>query len=208
MSPDGTHVPASRSSASLPPDARPRLLVANDRRPTDSHVGEDIEVVGAHCRELRDDGAVVSRLEPVEHVGRDRVLFARAKLDLVPDGERVFAGTRRSTRGVRSRRPLDIEIDDTAAASKGLFLARKPVVRRMPVLRARLTRKEHELLGTHPLRVHVHHELEADHVELRETEVGDLDVVALDRSQDDSGIRQNRGRTFPRRTQLRSRQHG
>ena len=100
-----------------------RLLLANHRRTSDPRVGEHVQLVGAHGRELRDDGSLVSRLEPVERVRQDRVLLARAKLDLVPDGERATAGRGRSTRGARRGRALDVEVDDAATAAKGLFLA-------------------------------------------------------------------------------------
>ncbi len=78
----------------------------------------------------------------------------------------------------------------------------------MPVLGAGLAREEDELLRTDALRVHVHDELEADLVELRETEVGDLDIGSFVRSQDDSGFDKNRRSTVPRCTQLLPRKHG
>ena len=71
------------------------------------------------------------------------------------------------------------------------------------MLRARLAREEHELLGADALRVHVHDDLEADLVEPRETEVGHLDARALRRGQDDSGLGENRSRTVPRCRRLR-----
>ena len=61
----------------------------------DPRIGEDVELVTALGRELRDDRALVAGLEPVQRVGRDRVLLAGLEHDLVPDGEDAVGGDAR-----------------------------------------------------------------------------------------------------------------
>src|SRR3712207_3964102 len=54
------------------------LLIVHDLWDAlDAWVGEDIELVAAGAGELRDDRALVARLEPVQRVRRDSVLLAR-----------------------------------------------------------------------------------------------------------------------------------
>ena len=79
-------------------------------------------------------------LEPVQRVGRDRELLARASTIRSPS-------TQSST---------------AAAAAEGLLLARRAVERRMAVLRAQLPRREHELLRAVAVGVHVDEQLQAD----------------------------------------------
>src|SRR6266480_4941657 len=74
-----------------------------------------------------------------------------------------------------------------AADSERLLLARLVRERRMPVLRTALVREQHELLRADAIRVHVDDDLQADLAETAQTEVSDLDLLALTRRQHDAG---------------------
>ena len=69
------------------------------------------------------------------------------------------------------------------AAAERLLLSGRAVERRVAVLGAGLPREEHELLRAVAVGVHVDDDLEPELVEPGEPEVGDLDSVALLRSQ-------------------------
>ncbi len=68
-----------------------------------------------------------------------------------------------------------------------LLLARRPGERRMAMLRAHLTRKEHELLGAVTVGIDVHQDLKADLSEAAEAEVGNLDLPSFVIADDDAG---------------------
>jgi hypothetical protein len=57
-------------------------------------------------------------------------------------------------------------------------------------------REEHELLRADPLRVDVDDDLQADLVEAAETEVRNLDPLALGRREHDAGVGEYRGRAL------------
>ena len=58
----------------------------------------------------------------------------------------------------------------------------------MPVLGATLVREQHELFRAHAIGVHVDDDLQSDFVDPTETEVRDLDFLALMRRQHDAGL--------------------
>ena len=185
-----------------------RLAVADHGRAPDARVGEHVALVDARGRELGDDRSFVARLEPVQHVRRDRVLLARSKLDLVPHGERVASRQRRLACRTRRRLTFDVEVDDPGAAPERLLLAGRALEGWMPVLGAGLAREEHELLRADALRVDVDDDLETDLVEAGEAEVRHLDARELVRSEDDPGPGESRGRPLSRSLDLVPREHG
>ena len=77
-------------------DGTAALAIGDDGRAPDLGVGEDVELVAALRRELGDDRALGPGLEPVQRVGRDRVLVAGLEDDLVPDGVGAEVGARRT----------------------------------------------------------------------------------------------------------------
>src|SRR4051812_34157317 len=166
-SPCSTARGASAPSASAAFPARStsswRSRLSNDLR-----VGEDVGLVAASRRELRDDRALVAGAEGVQRVGRDRELVAGAKSDLAV--------------------PFDPEEDTAGAAAERLLLSGLAGDRRMAVLRAQLAGEEHELLRADAFGVHVDDELEAGLLEPPEPEVGDLDLLPLRRRQDDARL--------------------
>src|SRR5207253_5827680 len=97
----------------------------------DPGVREDVEGVAARRRKLGDDRAIVARFERVQRVRRDRVLLARAELDVAS--------------------AVDVQVDGTAADPEGLLLTRLAFHRRVPVLGAALVREQDELLCAHAI---------------------------------------------------------
>jgi hypothetical protein len=91
-----------------------------------------------------------------------------------------------------------VQVHDTAADSERLLLARPSVDRRVSVLGATLVGEQDELLRAHPIGVHVDDDLQSDLVEPAQTEVRDLDVLALMRRQNDAGLDEHRGRPLAR----------
>src|SRR5579862_2125694 len=79
--------------------ARRRSCSASDPR-----VREDVVLIGALRRELRDDRAVVARLEPMQRVRRNRELVSGLEHDLVV--------------------PFDVQVHDAGPAAERLLLAR------------------------------------------------------------------------------------
>ena len=90
---------AGRANRNLPCT----LAVYNLRNPFDPGVGENVRLVAAGAGELRDDGALVARLEPVQRIRRDGVLIAGVELDLVEDRVVLFAADGDAAFGVRRR---------------------------------------------------------------------------------------------------------
>ena len=68
----------------------------------------------------------------------------------------------------------------------------------MPVLGATLVWEQHELLRAHAIGVHVDDDLQSDFVEPAQTEVRDLDVLALMRGQHDAGLDEHGRRPLAR----------
>ena len=101
-------------------------------------------------------------LEPVQRSRGDGVLHPGPQLDLMSD--RVRPRWRRARRTRRGLAP-DVEVDEPAAATERLLLARRGVERRVPVLWARLSRPQDELLRAVALGVDVYEELEPRLVE-------------------------------------------
>src|SRR5438874_11263256 len=85
-----------------------------------------------------------------------------------------------------------------AADSERLLLARLVRERRMPVLRTTLVREQHKLLRADAIRVHVDDNLQSDLVEPAQTEVSDLDLLALSRRQHDAGLFEHGRRSLAR----------
>ena len=69
-----------------------------------------------------------------------------------------------------------MEVDDALTHAERLLLAGRAVERRVAMLGARLTREEHQLLGTHAVRVDVDDEFESDILEVAEAEIRHLDM--------------------------------
>ena len=82
---------------------------------------------------------------------------------------------------------LDVQMDDTAPDAERLLLSRLALERRVPVLGATLVREQHELFRAHAVGVDVDDDLQSDLVEPAQTEIRDLDLLALVRRQHDAG---------------------
>src|SRR6266516_629043 len=166
-------VPSGSADCPVTSTSSSRYALSNDPR-----VRKDVRLIAAPGRELRDDGALVAGLKPVQRVRRDRVLIAGPQHEL-------FAA-------------FDVQVNGAATAPERLLLARRAADRRVAVLGACLPCKEHELLRAHALRVHVDDELEPDLLETLEHEVGDFDRLTLGRCQHDARLREHRRRALPR----------
>jgi len=75
------------------------------------------------------------------------------------------------------------------------------------MLGAGLTREHDQLLRANPLGIDVDDDLQPDLVEPRQTEIGDLDRLALDRREDDAGCRENPRSPVAGHIDLASSQH-
>src|SRR5438270_2071144 len=142
--------------------------VRNGWRADDARVHEDVVLVRAGGRELRDHSAFLAGLEPVPGVGRDGVLLARRQRDLVP--HRIGGRAARGRTAVWPRRGLarDVEVDAPAAAAERLLLAWPPIDGRVAVLWTGLVREEHQLLGAVAIGVDVGDERQALALQLAE----------------------------------------
>jgi len=144
----------------------------NLRAALDTWVRKDIVFVRAGRGKFAEDGTLITRLQPVQAVGRQSILVARPKDDFTPGCEIFFMAFGKDGFRLGCRIALDIKIDFAPPAAERLLFSDIFFAHfRMPVFRADLAGQEDQFLGAIAVIVFIDDDLEAEVLEVIQPEV-------------------------------------
>src|SRR5690348_14982368 len=135
------------------------FYLSNNSLPSNLTISENIELIAAACRKFRYDCTFVTRLKPVQGIGRNNVLLAWTQYYLMPDSIRVLASFGSLCGRKWSGLSFNVKVDGAPATTKSFLFAGIFADRWMTVLWACLMWEQYKLLGADSVSVDIHHQL-------------------------------------------------